>query len=1007
MTFFLLPFLGLGLLGTPATAWAAGLDTALASELGARSAWGLAAELWRLRRLDAGPDAEEARLAQGEAQLLAGRPIEAARSFQAWTLRHSGAPGEDRAWLGLARARARSGDYQEAVEAARAVRDRSGAEGRAAALVEADALYESGRFQEAEAAYAALNPTLLNERERAYLPYARAWCLYRWALLPRRDGGEDSKALLRRAAELFDQAAAGSGPYAAPARYQQAECAYAEGDWETAARAYESLEKQHPRHERVPAARYSLAWCRFQQGRFKDAAVAFHRFSVVHATHALAPWALYMAGVSYARGGDLDLAESAYRAGLQSYPEGEVVDRMQYGLAWLATKRGDNAAAVSEWQGFLKRWPDSPLAASATFLLADALYKEKRYATAREQYLTLLKRFPADPLAEDALYYAANASLALGENAQARDEFQQFLRLRPSSSLAQDAQRRLADCYYALGQYDAAEKGYEDIRSRFPRTQAAADSALGLGWVAFSRGDWGRAAERFKLAAGELKGDARAEAWLRCGDALFNLADYEGALLAYRQAEAPETSRELRVAAHMGAGWAAYRRRDFVQAYGEWGHALVQASDETARAEAAYWMAWCLFRQGRWDEAAQAYAEVTDRWPNSHLVPDALVQQANSLQNAGRCEDALPIYQRVSDAWPRHPKAVAALHGLQICYAALGRDEEAVAVAKAFVKQHADSAAAPLVQYQVAEHYLARKDYARAEKELDELKAAYPKSAVDIAATYWRGQARFKNLKFSQAIQDWKDVVARAPQHPLAPRALFKTGLAWYRLQEYGQAESTFRQVVDAYGDTPDVAADARFNLGLTYKRMGRDEDAIRAYREVVEKHPGSELASMAAIRIGYIYEDAQDYAQAIGAYRAVAAMDKGKIGAEAQYLVGDCLLAQKKFGEALLAYRSVQEFFPEQKGWIVTALAKRGELLESLGKDREALEEYAKIVDIGGDPAWVHSAKKRMELIQSRLSPPQPPFEEGNAVKTPAKPKLAAPSDSPSKTKQPKGGKP
>jgi TolA-binding protein len=326
------------------------------------------------------------------------------------------------------------------------------------------------------------------------------------------------------------------------------------------------------------------------------------------------------------------------------------------------------------------------------------------------------------------------------------------------------------------------------------------------------------------------------------------------------------------------------------------------------------------------------------------------------------------LYQKVAQDYPTHPKAADALHGLQLCYSALGRDDEAVAAAKSFLKQHADADIAPQVQYQVAEHYLARKDYATAEKELDALKTAYPKSSVDIAATYWRGEARFKNMHFNEAIQDWKDLVARQPQHPLAPRALFRAGLAWYRLQEYGQAEATFRQVLDAYGNTRDVAADARFNLGMTYKRMNRDADAVAAYEAVAKDYPDSELASMARIRIGYIYEDSGDTARAADAYRALAAADKGKLGAEAQYLLGDCLLAQKRGGEALLAYDAVGQDFPAEGGWVVTAQAKAGELLETLGRDKEALERYERIVKAGGDPTWVSSAQKRADLIKARL---------------------------------------
>jgi TolA-binding protein len=946
----------------------------LAETLDARQAPSLAAEAWRLRQGYGTAEDSSAALSLSESLLKAGAFEPAAAQFETWTRVHGAGPLQGRALLGLARARVRSGEFQAAVEAVRQAQAQGGSTGVEAALVEADALFEAGRFQEAESAYARLAqaPAGLSAMQAAYLPYARGWCLKRQAQLPvRGDAASNTRAVWQQAAGLFADAAGLKGSrYAPTALYQQAECLYALGDWDAAADAYQQMEKRYDGHELVPAARYSLGWCRFEQKKFRDAATAFHRFSIVHADHALAPWGLYMAGVSLARAGDLDLAESAYSLGLRKYPGNEAADRMQYGLAWLATSRKDYEAAATEWERFLKDYPDSGLAPSASFLLADSQYQEKRYAGAHDQYLSLLKRYPKDPLAEDALFYAASASLAQGELAQARDEFQQFLRLRPTSDKALEAKRRLADCLYGLGKLDSAETLYSELRTALKGGPLAGEAGMGLGWVAFSRRDWGLAGTRFKQAAADLDGASRTEAWLRAGDAAFNGGDHNAALTAYRQAAQGAGPAGLKAEAHMGAGWAAYRLKDFSQAYGEWGNAQAQADDDSLRAEAAYWMGWALFRQGRWPEAAQAYASLVQRWPDSHLVPNALVQQGNSLQNAGRCEEAVPLYRQVAEGWPQHAQAGAALHGLQICYSALGKDDEAVAVAKDFVKKNANSEVAPQVQYQVAEHYLAKKDFAKAEKELDDLKTAYPKSSVDITATYWRGQARFKNLKFNEAIQDWKDVAARAPQHPLAPRALFKSGLAWYRLQEYSQAEATFKQVLEAYGNTVDVAADARFNLGLTYKRMGRDADAVKAYQEVQEKHPGTELASMAAIRIGYIYEDAGDLEKAATAYRALAAVDKGKLGAEAQYLVGDCLLAQKKSGEALLAYDAVQEGFPGESGWVVTALAKSGEILESLGRDKDALERYQKIVNLGGDPSWVSSAQKRMELIRQRMSP-------------------------------------
>ena len=990
---------------TPLSAW----DPGAADAFFGHQAYGVAAQAYALGvESPDGAESPEARLGLAESAWRLDRAPEARDAWQAFLLRHVGGPDETRALIGLSGALDSLGDHSSAAKAAQGAESQAPAgQGWHAALLAADALYDGGQFQEAEAAYQRAGERYASQLDDpAFVPYARAWCLLRWAQLPRRASGPadaDGVSLnaLAQAADLFSQVAAQKGGlrYAPSALYQQAECRYLAGDYAAAAEGYQDFEQRYAMDPLVAAARYSLAWCRFEQGQYKEAATAFHRFSVVHADHPLAPWGLYLAGVSLARGGDLDLAESAYQVCLQQYPGSAVADRCRYGLAWLATSRKDFVAAAAAWATFLKNDGQGPLAASGTFLYADALYQLGRYAAAHEQYLALLSGWPKDPLAEDALYYAANASLALAEDQRARDELQQFLRMRPDSAYALEARRRLGDAQYADGHLDAAEQAYQDLRRLAPGTREAGEAGLGLGWVSFSRKDWGAAGARFKAAGAELPVAEAAEAWLRGGDSLFNLGDYAGAQALYRLGTREGGPKDERAQCHLGAGWCAYRQKDFAGAYGEWGNAKSVADDAGLRCEAAYWMGWALFRQSRWEDAATAYAAVASEFPDSHLVPDALVQQANSLQNAGQYQQALPLYQKVADQWPTHPKAADALHGLQLCYSALGQDDQALAAAKSFLKLHADSVIAPQVQYQVAEHYLNSKDYGSAEKELDTLKTQYPNSVVDITATYWRGEARFKTLKFNEAIQDWKDLVARAPQHPLAPRALFRSGLAWYRLQEYGQAESTFRQVLDSYGNTKDVAADARFNLGLTYKRMNRDSDAVETYLQVAKDYPDSELASMARIRIGYIYEDSGDYAKASQAYRDLAGSDKGKLGAEAQYLVGDTLMEQKQNGEALLAYDAVGQNFPAETAWVVTALAKSGEVLESMGRDKEALERYERIVKMGGDPTWVAAAQKRMDILRSHLGMAAPVAKEPAKAAGKAKPRgkakpKAAPAD-------------
>ncbi len=896
----------------------------------------------------------------------------------------SGAPAGERAasaWLGLALCQEALGDTAEAERALLRADSRglSPAQQEQADLVKAEILYASSRYMDAEEAYRLFRDKHPGFERPDYLLYARAWCFVGLAQAPRRAarpdlGAQDERAQqYEQAMGLFAQAAseAPKGELAPLALFQQAECRFGQGRFDDAKVLYQEFEKKYDGHEQAPAARYSIAWCAFSKERWKEAGDAFHKFAVVHESHELAPWGYYLTGLSLSRAKELDLAQSAYEITIKKYSGSEPARRARYGLAWLASARQDWQAAYQAYDQYLKIHGDTDQAPQALFLRADSLYRLDRYGVAREDYLSLLRRFPESSLAEDALFFAGACSLAQGENKRAREEFQQFRRQRPESVRVPEALLREGDALFAEASWADAGKAYLKALKQ-GKGEVAAGARSGLGWVAFRQGRFNESLTHFQKLTADSQTPAAMllDARLRSGDSLYNLKRYEDALAEYRLAgQAAQASNPLAVDAHYQAGWAAYRLKDFDQAQIEWGKALALAPSGERAPECRYWSAWALFRKGSFDLAATLFAEVLEKHSGSHLAGEAQLRQADSLYNAGKYEEALPLYQNVVAKYPKEAKAAAALTGVQWCNYALGRDEQAVSAAKDFIKANPASEAAPEVQYRVAEHYVQRGDFASAERELDALKSNYAQSKFDLEATYWRGLSRLKNLKLNEAVQDFKGVVQKAPGHKLAPKAQFKLGMAYYRMQEYAQALEAFHHTLDAYGNTPEVAADAQFNLGMTYKRLQKNDDAIKAYDELVARWPESSMAPMARIRVGYIHEDNRDYDKAIAAYQKLAASDPGKLGAEAQYLVGDCYLAQKKSGEALLAYQAVSERFVNEGAWVVTALAKVGELEESLGHDAKALAAYQRIIELGGDPTWVASARKRIELIKAKAA--------------------------------------
>lgn len=100
-----------------------------------------------------------------------------------------------------------------------------------------------------------------------------------------------------------------------------------------------------------------------------------------------------------------------------------------------------------------------------------------------------------------------------------------------------------------------------------------------------------------------------------------------------------------------------------------------------------------------------------------------------------------------------------------------------------------------------------------------------------------RGQLReggklYKEQKYGLALNSYHSVLKERPDHQ---RALFNAGNAYYRLNEYTQAEETYKKAAGLKGD---YSQSALFNLGNAYYRAGDRQKAIESYKAAILADP-------------------------------------------------------------------------------------------------------------------------------------------------------------------------
>ena len=120
-------------------------------------------------------------------------------------------------------------------------------------------------------------------------------------------------------------------------------------------------------------------------------------------------------------------------------------------------------------------------------------------------------------------------------------------------------------------------------------------------------------------------------------------------------------------------------------------------------------------------------------------------------------------------------------------------------------------------------------------------------AAGNVLAIYNSGL----RLYHAESPTDWRNAIAEfarvlemAPTSDLADNAEYWSGECYYKLEEYPQALAAFQRVFDHQGSNK--YEDAQLKIGMTYREMGRRDEAIAALQELLRKYPTSQYAEVA-----------------------------------------------------------------------------------------------------------------------------------------------------------------
>lgn len=602
--------------------------------------------------------------------------------------------------------------------------------------------------------------------------------------------------------------------------------------------------------------------------------------------------------------------------------------------------------AIARFEQLETERPGHPLAAKSRLALGNFFYLNEEYDEALRVFSNLLADTPEADIATRTLYRMGASAQRLDRPEEALGYFRQAAETYRNAEYAPVALYASGYALIGLKRYDEAAEALELLGARYPESPHARNIGLALAEVYYELDDYDRALDEIEKRVGGLDEAGRERALFLQAESLNQLRESEQAIVQYRRFLERYPDSAYRRRALYGLGWNYYfegvhqwaaerfaevreGQDDDLAARGAYYEAINQdlaLEPQTAiallenflanwpahelAAHAHFELAVLYYRQHRWEDAWRVFGLMRERWPAHDLAGEAAYYRANTAIALGNFEEAFRHFDQAVDAGAaserlreevRFQRAWLSYRNASYREAMLG-----------FLEIHDRSPRSDRGQealFWAAESVYQLDNLDRAEELFLQYIEEAPDGKHQTAAWYALGWTHFRRSRYADAADAFQTFLDRRRASDdegfvsYRNDALLRLADSYYALKQYASAIRTYRLVGDQGGDY------AQYQIAQAFDHAGEAYEAVSAFRELLEFHPGSEWAQEARYSIGRIFFRNQDYDQAVEEYAALLrTWPRDPLAAKAQYGVGDALFNAGRTDEAVAAYRVVLE---------------------------------------------------------------------------------------------------
>lgn len=643
---------------------------------------------------------------------------------------------------------------------------------------------------------------------------------------------------------------------------------------------------------------YQIGYAYYQQGNYEKAIETFNK--IIDGENATAQNAYYHLAQSYIRQEKNEEALNAFKRAAEMEFSPEIQEDAAYNYAKLSYAYGNPYKSTPEViLDYVETYPEADNIPEMKELLIDSYFSSKNY----EEAIRLLEdgRVKGNEAvyAKVAFYYGLQEFNA-SKYRNAITQLEKVAQYATETTMQDRATFWIAESYYQLNDFQQALTHFKKVEGASSDFEEQELLAYDLGYTHFKLKNYDQAVRYFKQFVGQSgnKDQARLnDSYLRMGDSNFVSSDYWAAMEDYNEAIA------------MGGRNADYAAFQKAISYGfvdrperkiEDLKAFLNKYQRSAyRDDVLYELGNTYIAQKQISQGLSTYDRLISAFPNSSYTSKAMMRKGLQLYNDGNLEQALTVYKSVVDKFPGTPQANQAVSSARLVYIDLGRTSEYAQWVRGLDFVSVTDSELEETAYESAEKPYLENNMRAAVRQLNSYLQEFPNGAHALQAHFYLAQAHYSLDEKQQAIPHYEFVankqrntyseqaLARLSEIYLGNSAFAKavpvlkkleelaeypqnqifaqTNLmrAYYELENYADAKSYARRVLDQSNLDNSVEADAQVIIARSAMKTGDEQTARQAYEQVRNTATGR-LAAEATYYKAYFENKAGNHETAI-----------------------------------------------------------------------------------------------------------------------------------------------